>query len=151
MAWTHIYQYSLNTHSWTEAPFHIEDSPHLAFLLPFSWVPSSHLRNHQRWSIPWCIPSAMYTHIHNLARRAWLMTQPQTPATDACVVLAVPQRSQRCRPLPAVSRTCTEGILFTELGKDQSSRTLIVTMYNFPPPPLWFTSYSFSVYEIWAF
>lgn len=88
-------------------------------------------------------PSVMYTHIHRLARRAWLVTQPPDPRQCRCVGPVVPQHSERPRSVPAMSRTHIEGILFVRLGKDQSSRTLIATMCNFPPLPSCATSYSF--------
>lgn len=83
----------------------------------------------------WHILPALYTHIHRLARRAWLMTQPQTPADATAAV----RWCHSTRGVPTVSLQChgtrIKAILFHWLGKDQSSRTLIVTICNSPLAP----------------
>lgn len=101
------------------------------------WTVHPHMSNQTVVHLLCCV----YTH-------SWIgktcLTHDSTPDTSQChcVGLVVPQHLERPQSLPAVSRTHIEGILFTRLGKDQSSRTLIATMCNFPPFCL--TSYSFS-------
>lgn len=63
---------------------------------------------------------------------AWWLNPRHLPTR--CVGPVVPQCSHRPRSVLMVSRTHTEDILFVRLEKDQSSRTIIATMCNFPPP-----------------
>lgn len=93
-----------------------------------------------------------YVYTHSWIGKTCL-THDSTPDTRQChsVDLVVPQHLEHACSFPVVSRTHIEGILFIRLGKDQSSRTLIATMCNFPPPPFCFTSYPFSFSETFGF